>query len=240
MLQPCLFSNRGCPPFICGWSSPMRSRSLITSASASPPLSPVQCVRPTACLRWFAPPANVNTVGFTFGPRSASWRFWGIWINSPLGPQEPGQLVVTGLLAEEMPLIRYRIGDRGALSDELCSCGRGLPLLQSIEGRSDDLILTPDGRRVGRLDPIFKADIAIREAQIVQESLQHITVRLVPTQGYTPADGEAIIQALRQRVGDMAVSLEPVAEIPRGPNGKFRAVVSRLAEHDDRFPPCSA
>ena len=81
-----------------------------------------------------------------------------------------------------------RTGDRCALGDERpdCPCGRTLPLLGAIEGRADDILYTRDGRRIGRLDPIFKASLPIQEAQIVQEALDRVRVIYVPDAGFTP------------------------------------------------------
>jgi phenylacetate-CoA ligase len=142
-----------------------------------------------------------------------------------------GDMVCTGLLNSDMPLIRYRLGDRGCLpaDESACPCGRSLPCLAFVEGRTDDVLLTSDGRRVGRLDPVFKADLPIYEAQIIQESLGQIRVRYVPAPGYTAQHSRSIIERLQQRIGSVNVILEPVPEIPRGPNGKFRAVVSKLS-----------
>jgi phenylacetate-CoA ligase len=141
-----------------------------------------------------------------------------------------GDLVCTGLLNADMPLIRYRVGDRGRLpaSASACGCGRALPLLEAVEGRSDDELFTADGRRIGRLDPVFKADLPVREAQIIQESLDRVRVRVVPAPEFTPKAGKAIARHLRARMGDVAIVLEPVAAIPRGANGKVRAVICRI------------
>ena len=89
------------------------------------------------------------------------------------GKDRIGELTCTGLLNSDMPLIRYRVGDRGALSarNDACACGRTLPMLSSIDGRRDDVLYTLDGRSVGRLDPVFKGRLPIREAQIIQEAL---------------------------------------------------------------------
>ena len=143
---------------------------------------------------------------------------------------ESGELVGTSLLNADMPLIRYRIGDRGALSANgtPCGCGRTLPRLSSIEGRSDDVLYTRDGRAIGRLDPVFKAGLRMLEAQIIQERLDTIRVRYVPSEGFSPSDGAAVVERLRERMGDVRVVLEPVPAIPRNDNGKFRAVVCRL------------
>jgi phenylacetate-CoA ligase len=151
-------------------------------------------------------------------------------VDELVPPGQSGRFICTGLLNADMPLIRYEIGDRGALAPEgkACACGRTLPILQEVEGRSDDIVLTPDGRCVGRLDPVFKADLPIREAQIIQESLERVRVRFVPATGYMDRDGIAIMQRLRDRVGNMEIVLEQVDHIPRSASGKFRAVISKV------------
>ncbi len=166
------------------------------------------------------------------------WPEVGVIEALPNDAEEPvpfgqtGRFICTGLLNADMPLIRYEVGDHGALAPQgeasSCACGRTLPELQKVEGRLDDVILTRDGRRVGRLDPVFKSDLPIREAQIIQESLDLIRVRFVPTPEYTPQDGMIIGQRLQDRVGDMEIVLEPVERIPRAANGKFRAVICNL------------
>lgn len=154
-------------------------------------------------------------------------------IDEPVAAEQPGRLVATGLLNADMPLIRYDTGDRciqASPDAPPCGCGRRLPRLRSLEGRMDDVIVTPDGRHVGRLDPVFKADLPIQEAQIIQETRQQLRVLYVPTERYTAADGHALIRRIHDRVGQMDVTLERVDEVPRTANGKFRAVVSRLAD----------
>lgn len=160
--------------------------------------------------------------------------------GAPLPPEAAGRLVATGLLNADMPLIRYETGDRATLAAGDCTCGRELPVLRAVEGRVDDVIITPDGRRVGRLDPVFKADLPIREAQIIQETRDTLRVLYVPTGDYRPADGEALIGRIHDRVGDgMRVTLEAVDAVPRTANGKFRAVISRLA-HAETAPSSAA
>ena len=147
---------------------------------------------------------------------------------------EAGDLICTGLLNDDMPLIRYRVGDRGELSPNIstCSCGRSLPVLSAVEGRSDDLLVTADGRRIGRLDPVFKAGLPIREAQIIQESLNQVRVRYVPAAGFSPEVARSIIRGVQDRLGSIDVILEPCQDIPRDPNGKFRAVICNLSEDE--------
>ncbi len=149
--------------------------------------------------------------------------------DAAVPPGTPGRLVATALLNADMPLIRYETGDRAALATEPCACGRGLPVLAAIEGRVDDMIVTPDGRHIGRLDPVFKADLPIHEAQIIQTTPDTLRVLYVPTAAYTPGDGEALIGRIHDRVGPaMRVVLEAVPAIPRTANGKFRAVISEV------------
>ena len=80
--------------------------------------------------------------------------------DAPVDPGTPGRIVATGLLNPAMPLIRYDTGDRGRFlqgSGPSCACGRTLPVLAEIDGRCDDVLITADGRRIGRLDPVFRA-----------------------------------------------------------------------------------
>jgi phenylacetate-CoA ligase len=81
---------------------------------------------------------------------------------------------------------------------------------------------------VGRLDPVFKARLSIREAQVIQEHLDLIRVRYVPAEGFSEADARSIITALQARMGTVQVVLEEVGAIPRAGGGKFRAVVSQV------------
>ena len=145
-------------------------------------------------------------------------------------PGGSGELVATSLLDADMPLIRYRTGDAAALgqTSETCGCGRGLPRLSSIEGRRDDIIYAADGGPVTRLDPVFKGDLPIREAQIVQERLGELLVIVAPSEAWQRSHETQIAGALRDRLGALDIRFETVSAIPRGSNGKFRSAVSRL------------
>lgn len=146
-------------------------------------------------------------------------------------PWGTGELVCTGLLNQDMPLVRYRIGDRATVlpPDVRCACGRSLPLIENIEGRTDDVLVTPDGRRIGRLDPVFKAGLPLCEAQIVQDAPDHVTVHCVPAPGFDETTAAEIRQRLRQRLGGMTVQVQCMDRIPRTRNGKFRAVVNAVS-----------
>lgn len=146
------------------------------------------------------------------------------------------EIISTGLINFDMPLIRYRTGDKGLLSktNSICACGRTLPIFDSIDGRVDDVLYTKDGRAIGRLDPVFKSHLPILEAQIVQEELNRIRVRYIPDVEFTPTAGNSIVENLRERMGDVEVILESVAQIPRTTNGKFRAVICNLSKEQKK------
>jgi phenylacetate-CoA ligase len=101
--------------------------------------------------------------------------------------------------------------------------------LAEIEGRSDEMLYTHDGRQIGRLDPVFKAGWPIREAQVIQESLDAIRVRLVASDGFDSGIQQEVARQLRARLGNVNVEFEKVPEIPRGANGKFRSVICNLS-----------
>ncbi|MFH1731246.1 MAG: hypothetical protein ABIF82_06315 [Planctomycetota bacterium] len=143
---------------------------------------------------------------------------------------EVGEIVSTGFVNVNMPLIRYKTGDRAALSDDKCPCGRSMPVLQSLEGRKDDVLYTTDGRPVGSaaLSLVFKTQLPIKLAQVEQKALGRIIIRIVPDAGYSEQTEVGIAEKLRERLGPVDVTFEKADDIPRGPGGKFRAVISRL------------
>jgi phenylacetate-CoA ligase len=154
----------------------------------------------------------------------------------PISNGKVGRMIGTGLLNLTMPLIRYEIGDRASVAgaNNVCACGRQMSRISSLEGRMDDVVVTPDGRRIGRLDPIFKAELPIREAQIIQEKLSELHVRYVPAAGFGPESAGKLIALIQSRVGDMRIVLEEVESIPRTANGKFRAVISKVAGPENK------
>jgi len=142
---------------------------------------------------------------------------------------EDGTMVLTGLNNWAMPLIRYRVGDVARWRAGDCACGMAFPMVERVEGRQEDYVRTPDGRRVGRLDHLFKDVRHVREAQIVQKRVDEIVCRVVRTAGFEAADEERVRQEARQRLGDgVAVRFEFVEQIERTKNGKFRFIVSEL------------
>lgn len=145
-----------------------------------------------------------------------------------------GELICTGLLNADMPLVRYRVGDRGVLApeDESCACGRALPVISAVDGRAADVLVTRDGRAAGPVDPVFDGINPIREAQIVQEAIDLLRVRVTTEPGFSAADEDRIRLGLRHRMGDIRVVVDRVDAIPRSANGKLRSVICALTEAD--------
>ena len=143
-----------------------------------------------------------------------------------------GPLLVTGLGNNATPFIRYRIGDVGTRSKHACACGRPGDVFLDVDGRVEDYVVTPDGRWVGRLDHIFKDQLGIAEAQILQQETASIEVRVVPRASFDGRAEQGLVQEIRSRLGDeIRIDIRCVDEIPREANGKFRAVKSAVGRN---------
>lgn len=140
---------------------------------------------------------------------------------------EVERFICTGILNQDMGLIRYNLGDNGRLIHP--APGKlDYYNIQEIAGRDDDMVITRDGRRIGRLDTVFKKDLGILEAQIIQEDYEYFTLNLVPDTTYQESTKFIIIESLKERVGNVRVDVVLLEKIPRTKMGKFRAVISKV------------
>lgn len=147
-----------------------------------------------------------------------------------------GDYVLTGLLNFDMPLIRYANNDIGCLPDwsHTCACGRSLPALASISGRSNDLVVTKDGRELYILDTLYNG-LPVVEGQLIQHAIDEFEVRVIPEDGYThDTFFLAITDRLRQYLGDVNLRLTEVDEIEKNSNGKFKPFISKLNDQTYR------
>lgn len=153
-------------------------------------------------------------------------------VGQPVAPGAAGSLILTRLHAGPMPLVRYRVGDLGALEDpsERCACGRGFALLREVQGRETDIVVTPSGNRliVHYFTGILEHFREIDEFQVVQEEPESIRVRVVPAAGFSAATGDRVAAALKARAPDLGVAVEVVDAIPLTSGGKRRFVISRV------------
>jgi phenylacetate-CoA ligase len=144
----------------------------------------------------------------------------------PVEPGREGRIIITDLGNRLMPFIRYDLGDRGSLAPGVCPCGRGLPLLRSLSGRSVERLILPSGKRLaasvlawalGGLQDLMW------EFQFRQTAFDQLEVFVVPNPGvgFGASEEEAIIRALRDLLGEpMVISVRLVDLIPRDPSGK--------------------
>lgn len=151
----------------------------------------------------------------------------------PAAPGEYGELVLTDLLNRGMPLLRYRVGDVSAMMEGPCRCGRTLPRLREVRGRTADFLVTPEGDRVfgiSVLDTMLIHVPGIRQGQLVQERRDELRVRLVVDEERFAAGGEArLLAELPRYFGPtMRYRVERVPRIDPEPNGKYRFAVCRI------------
>jgi len=147
----------------------------------------------------------------------------------PVPVGETGEIVVTHLDAYAMPFIRYRTGDVGRLKSGRCACGRGLPLMDVVQGRQTDFLYLPDGTIKHALSVIYplRELTEIRQFRITQHPDYDVSVDVVSANKEACITREAVLSGLRPILGpqiDINVSL--VDRIASAGSGKFRYVVS--------------
>jgi phenylacetate-CoA ligase len=129
------------------------------------------------------------------------------------------------------PLLRYDTGDVAELEppERECPCGTPGRLVKSIDGRKEDYVLTPDGRRIGRLDHIFKGMVNIKECQIFQEHVDRVAFRIVRGKEYTEKDEKMLLNEARGRLGSqIKIDIDYVEAVERTSLGKLRFVISEI------------
>ena len=146
------------------------------------------------------------------------------------------EIIGTNLFNFAMPLIRYRTRDVVTLSQqEKCPCGRELPLVESIEGRSEAMIVTPEGNWISptSLAMAFETAANIRESQIIQLRKNKIHVKIIKEENFSKKDLAYITNRLKERVGkNMSIDIEFVDKIERTKTGKFRFIISEISSDE--------
>lgn len=144
-------------------------------------------------------------------------------------PGEEGELVCTGFLNYDQPLIRYKIGDIVRLAEnQQTKCGRRFPVVEEIIGRVEDTVIGKDGREMVRFHGIFINLPNVVKGQVVQDDYDRFTVNVL-TQGLSGEEKKDIRERMLSQLGEIELSINEVSEIPTGPNGKFKSVISKVS-----------
>jgi phenylacetate-CoA ligase len=162
---------------------------------------------------------------------SAIIEFIDMKTGEHIAPGEFGEIVITNLYNYAMPLIRYKLGDIGIPMAETCPCGRNLPLIKSIEGRSDDFIIKPNGEVISPrvLGTAIWNQPTIGKYKIIQERYDEFTMELVKEKGFTEETID-IIKTEIEKIMEFPIKLEIkiVEDIPAEASGKYRKIMSKV------------
>jgi phenylacetate-CoA ligase len=154
--------------------------------------------------------------------------------GQPVSPGERGEIVCTGLANCAMPFIRYRLDDVGVPGREPCSCGRQLPLMKIVEGRTDDFLVTLDGKLISPLIFFpypFQDFEGIKQFRVIQERRDKLVIQLVLKEGFR--SGPEIFEKARRDISKlfgaaMQVEFQTLEKIEKDPSGKLRKIISHV------------
>jgi phenylacetate-CoA ligase len=165
-----------------------------------------------------------------------------------VAPGESGEIICTSLFNYAMPLIRYSVGDLGIPSSEDCTCGRNLPLMKVMEGRTDSLIKLPSERLMSprsftvamssfRYYPIFD------QFRLIQKKTSKFDVLIKLSTGHHKKEviSTELIKYLRKTLSldenEIDIEVEFVEEIPLDKSGKLKIVISEVNNNkkDERY-----
>lgn len=151
-----------------------------------------------------------------------------------VGPGQTGEIVLTGLHNFDQPLIRYKIGDYATLAqDQTLECGRTMPVIESIQGRMEDILYGADGRAMVRFHSVFYDIPGLKLSQIIQEKLSEFVINLVvDSNSYQKDQSEKlIVERFRSQLGDIQIQFQYPEKIEKSASGKYKAVVNQLKKN---------
>ena len=150
--------------------------------------------------------------------------------GDPVKEGKPGNVVLTPLWRRAMPFIRYELGDRAVLGSK-CSCGRGLHVIKSLEGRNNGFLILPSGRLFigayigGRL----RAFHNIMQFQTVQARSGNLCIKVVFTDEPNAPNPEQIAEEVRSILPEpLQIEIEIVDKIEPNKAGKICDFVSKV------------
>jgi len=151
-----------------------------------------------------------------------------------VGTENKYEIIGTNLFNLVMPLLRYRTGDIITLATETkCPCGRNFPLINSIEGRTDDMLMTPEGNYINSVYANMALALVnnIQEVQIIQNKMDEIIVKVVKLENFNKYDLNLLIDRLKEKLGNkISIKVVFVNQIKRTRAGKFRFIISNIID----------
>ena len=158
----------------------------------------------------------------------------------PVATGEEGEILLTGLTNRAVPLVRYAVGDVGIPgTGEPCPCGRGFPTMRLVQGRVDDFVVLPSGRRFSprEINPAYENLPGVTEHRLVQESPDHLVAHVAVTPEHRATTPALIQQVLAALFGEpVRIDVELADRLPRGRTGKLRTVVSKVPDPLQNYP----
>ena len=156
-------------------------------------------------------------------------------VDENMKPAQEGEILVTSFTTKGTPLIRYRIGDRIKLApeDKQCVCGSHFPLVEKIEGRAIDYILSPTHGKVnlGNISNSTKNVEGVIQFQVIQHKSDCVEVLVVASNDFTDKEQKNFKLALAERFGsELKINLKVVDEISKEKSGKFRLVKNMIGK----------
>ena len=142
---------------------------------------------------------------------------------------EAGEVIATGFLNYDQPLIRYRIGDTVKIAEnQKTKSGVNMLKIAEIEGRIEDVIIGKDGRKMVRFHGLFVDIDNLKSAQVIQHTLDEIEIKLVVHLDFDKTKENLITNRLESQLGKLDLKFTYVNDLPRTKNGKIKAVISNL------------
>ncbi len=150
----------------------------------------------------------------------------------PVAPGSTGRIVITNLNNFAMPFIRYENGDMGIPAQHLCSCGRGLPLMDAVIGRTTDVITSPAGKLLHGefFTHLFYKLQGIQQFRVTQKTKTNLLIQLVPGSGFDQQDSFRFLEDTIHQHGDPAfeVQFELCSHLTPTASGKYRFTISEV------------
>ena len=150
--------------------------------------------------------------------------------NENIASDEMGKIILTDLHNYSFPFIRYDVGDVGIPTDERCTCGRRLPMIKKMGGRTTDIIQFSDGTMwAGPVLTLVFAKFDIEQYQVIQEDKDRIVLKIIKGKTFSEEDAERLVQIFNYHIGkNGSVEIEYVEDIPVSKSGKRRFVISKV------------